>query len=225
MGRFYQVVTAFTALVALAAVFLPSRSTTPSQDPISPLEGRNGTVLFFMNTEYGLSNVLLATVSGILERHPCTEIHIASFPRTAEKVQRLSTLAQRKSSDTRNIYFHELPGPEFIKAVSHRLGGHGNSLQYLFHPPGMKGLRTIINQVQAAISPWEARDHISIFEKAGEIIQDVDPSVVVLDTTFRPAMQATWQSNRMYAYISPNSLVYSYAWEQPYMSFLWKYPR
>ncbi|KAJ3578718.1 hypothetical protein NPX13_g1845 [Xylaria arbuscula] len=225
MGRLYQIATVFTALVALTAVFLASRSNIPSEISFSPVQGRNGTALFFINTEYGLSNVHLATVSGLLEKYPCTEIHVASFPRTAKKLERLSSLSRRKSPETQVIQFHELPGPEYLKAVADRLGGREDSVQYLLHRPGMRGMKSVIEQVQVAISPWETKDHIRMFEKAGEIIRTVDPSVVVLDTTLRPPMQATWKSNRLYAYISPNALVDGWAVEQPYMSFLWKYPR
>ncbi|KAI0505116.1 hypothetical protein F5B22DRAFT_538212 [Xylaria bambusicola] len=225
MGVPYRAVTTLAVLVALAAVFLSSKPPATSDSSFSPIPGRNGTVLFFINTEYGLSNVHLATASGLLEKYPCTEIHVASFPRTASKLRKLSTLARRKSPATRNIYFHELPGPEYSKAFSARLGTHGNFVHHLMHPPGMKGLGTITSQVQAAISPWEAEDHIKLFDKAENIIQDVDPSVVVLDTTLRPAIQAAWKSNRTHAYISPNALVDAFAGDQPYWGFLWKYSR
>ncbi|KAK5630114.1 hypothetical protein RRF57_005829 [Xylaria bambusicola] len=225
MGIPYRIYTAATVLVALVAVFLASKSPATPESSFSPVQGKNGTVLFFVNTEYGLSNVHLATISGLLEKYPCTEIHVASFPRTAPKLQRLSALARRKSPDARDIYFHPLPGPEYIKAFSARLGVQGKSVHYLLHPPGMKGLSTLISRVQAAISPWEAEDHINIYTRAGEIIQDVDPSVVVLDTTLQPAIQAAWKSNRTHAYISPNALADNFAGDQPNWGFLWKYSR
>lgn len=225
MGRLHQIATAFAALVALVAMFLASASFRATEHLIAPVQGRNETVLFFINVEYGLSNVHLATAGALLEKHPNIEVHIASFPRTAPKVAKVSSLARRRSTSARVISFHELPGPEYLKAFSDRRGGHGKSLRYLMHPPGINGLDEVIHHIQAAISPWEGGDHVQIYEKAAELIRIVDPAVIVLDTALRPAIDAARQNNRLYAYLSPNVLIDSFVGDQPYGSIFWKYPR
>jgi hypothetical protein len=225
MGRLNQIATAVAVSAVLLAVFLASGSLQTTKSPIAPVRGKNGTILFFINTEYGLSNVHLATAGALLEQYPCLEVHIASFPRTASKAARVSSLAQRKSPNARDIRFHELPGPEYMKALSDRVGGFGNSTRHLMHPPGIKGLNMLISHVEAAISPWEGPDHVHIYEKAIEIVRIVDPAVVVLDTALRPAIDATRQNNRLYAYLTPNVLIDAFFGDQPYGGMFWKYPR
>jgi hypothetical protein len=225
MGRLHQLTIAAAASAALLAVFLATTSLQTTESLVAPVQGKNGTVLFFVNVEYGLSNVHLATASALLEEYPCVEVHIASFPRAASKVARVSSLARRKTPSARDIRFHELPGPEYTEALSDRAGGGASSTRHLIHAPGVKGLSKLLRHVEAAISPWEGADHVRIYEKAVEIIRVVDPAVVVLDTSLRPAIDATRQSNRMYAYLTPNALIDTFFGDQPYGGMFWKYAR
>ncbi|KAI8226615.1 Glycosyltransferase sdnJ [Colletotrichum sp. SAR 10_86] len=55
------------------------------------VKGKPDTILFAVNTEYGLSNVHLATIFSLLKNHPNLKIHIASFPSFASKVDRIRT--------------------------------------------------------------------------------------------------------------------------------------
>ncbi|KAI0551673.1 hypothetical protein F4679DRAFT_593066 [Xylaria curta] len=225
MGRLYQIAAACAASAIAIAVFYASTSLQTTESLALPAQGKNETVLFFINTEYGLSNVHLATASALQQKHSCIDVHIASFPRTASKVARISYLTQQQSPSAREIHFHELPGPEYTKALSDRTGGQANSSRHLMHQPGIKGLDKLLSHVQAAISPWEGSDHIHIYQRAVEIIRTVDPAVVVLDTTLRPAIDATRQTNRLYAYLTPNTLADTFFGDQPYGSMFWKYPR
>ncbi|KAI1824936.1 hypothetical protein F4861DRAFT_504101 [Xylaria intraflava] len=225
MARLYQIAVAVAALAALIAAFFASSFVQPTESPAPPALGKNGTVLFFMNAEYGLSNVHLATAGAIQEKYPCIDVHIASFPRTASKVTRASDLARRKSPGVRDIHFHELPGPEYMKAFGARTDGQPNSSRHIMHAPGTKGLNKLLSLLEAAISPWEADDHIRIFQKAMEIIDAVDPAIVVLDTAFKPTVDATQHKNRLYAYLTPNILADAFFGDQPYGGMFWKYPR
>ncbi|KAI0410029.1 hypothetical protein F4802DRAFT_543079 [Xylaria palmicola] len=226
MGHLRRIATLVAASVVLVAVFL-ARTLSPTQaDFIPPVQGKNGTVLFFINAEYGLSNVHLATASALLERHPGIDVHIASFPRTAPKVAKVSTLARRKLEDAREIQFHELPGPEYAEALSDRMGGLGRkSIRHIVHRPGIRGINQILRSVQPAMSPWEGSDHVQIYEKATELIETVNPAVVVLDLALRPAIDAAMQNNRFYAYLAPNVLADTFWADQPYGAMFWKYPR
>ncbi len=95
MGRFRQIAAAFTALAVLVAVYLARASPSTEVEPTPTVQGKNGTVLFFINTEYGLSNVHLATTGALLEKHPGIDVHIASFPRLASKVAKVASLPSR----------------------------------------------------------------------------------------------------------------------------------
>ncbi|KAI0203444.1 hypothetical protein F4808DRAFT_19934 [Astrocystis sublimbata] len=227
MGRLRQLATVVAASVVLVAVFLARGVKSPwSTDYVAPVQGKNETVLFFINAEYGLSNVHLATASALLERHPNIDLHIASFPRVAPKVAKVASLARQKVKSAKDIHFHELPGPEYTTALSDRLGGIGRkSISHIVHTPGAKGVDTIVRSMIPALSPWNGSDHIQIFEKATELIQTIDPSLVVLDIGMRPTIDAARQSNRFWAYIVPNVLADMFWAEQPNGAMFWKYSR
>ncbi|KAI0799053.1 hypothetical protein GGR55DRAFT_684348 [Xylaria sp. FL0064] len=226
MGRFRQMAATLAALAVLVAVFLARTSSSPKFEPTPTVQGKNGTVLFLVNTEYGLSNVHLATSGALLEKHPGIDVHIASFPRLVSKVDKVSSLAQRKSKAAKNIKFHDLPGREYAEALSNQLGGAGRkSIRHLLHPPGIKGVNKIMRFIQPAMSPWDGGDHVAIYEKTKEIIEAVDPAVVVLDIAMRPAIDAVIQSDRLYTYLAPNVLADTFWIDQPLKSMFMKIPR
>ncbi|KAI1127421.1 hypothetical protein F5Y10DRAFT_193524 [Nemania abortiva] len=227
MGRLRQIAAILAASVVLVAVFLARATPAPEEDLIAPVQGKNETVLFFINVEYGLSNVHLATASALLEKHPDIDIHIASFPRTASKVAKVNSLAQKKLKGSRDIHFHELPGPEYLEAISEQMGSSPGrkSLRHIMHTPGIGGIDTIIPLVQAATSPWGGREHVMIHERSTELMRTIDPAVVVLDVALRPSIDAAMQSNRLYAILAPNVLADTFWFSQPLRSVLMKIPR
>ncbi|KAI0869765.1 hypothetical protein GGS24DRAFT_477829 [Hypoxylon argillaceum] len=226
MSRLRQIATVIAALAVLVAVFLARASPAPRSESIAPVQGKNGTVLFFVNVEYGLSNVHLATASALLEKHPDIDVHIASFPRTASKVAGVNSLARRKAEGGNEIHFHELPGSEYLEALSEQMGGYGRkSVRHIMHPPGLKGIDHLMRIVLPAVSPWEGKDHVVIYEKATELIKTIDPAVVVLDIALRPAIDAAAKYNRLFAFLAPNVLADTFWIEQPFGSMLGKYAR
>jgi hypothetical protein len=88
----------------------------------------------------------------------------------------------------------------------------------------MAGIDHLCEDMQLWISPWSAEDHFSLYQEMQAIINDVDPAVVVLDTLFRPGIDAARDMNRLHAIISPNSVVDNFLGDQPYGSMFWKYP-
>jgi hypothetical protein len=72
--------------------------------------------------------------------------------------------------------------------------------------------------------PWSGPEHIALFEEMTNLIQEVDPSIIAVDTLFGPAMDATRHQNRRHAILSPNALINNFAEMQPYARILWKYP-
>ncbi|KAI1335398.1 hypothetical protein F5Y15DRAFT_428249 [Xylariaceae sp. FL0016] len=218
----YIAITGVAVIACLLGVLMTPRSAQSEPPYIEPKQGRNETSLFLMNAEYGLSNVHLATMQAMLERHPNIKIHAASFPRSADKVARVFTESRTKSPIAQGITFHELHGPEFMQAMSKWLSGDEKSVQHIMAPPGLKGIDHMMKTIEAAISPWAAEDHVKLYRKAVEIIDRVDPSVVVLDMVFRPVSDAARQQNRLYAYLTPNVLLDSFVNNQPYNAMWWK---
>ncbi|RYC56908.1 hypothetical protein CHU98_g9300 [Xylaria longipes] len=166
----------FAGAVTVAVLALIASQWTP---PTAPLitdirQGRNNTVLFLTNSEHGLANVLVATAYTLLERHPEVQVHYASFPSMARKLERISERAPPEAAVSTRHCLPRTPRP-------------------LFH-----------------------FDH--------DIIDEVDPSLVVLDPTLRPAIHAARNSSRLHAFISPLTPIESFPLEQPYFGWLWKYP-
>ncbi|KAM5349592.1 hypothetical protein ACJ41O_006097 [Fusarium nematophilum] len=206
-----------TVLVAALALFL-SQNEPPQRPPY--VRGRNKTALFVVNAEPGLSNVHVATASALMEGYPDIQVHFASFPRIKSSLARASAFARKKVPEARDIIFHELRGPSYADSVIMV----GKELANIAHPPGAAGIGHLCKDMQIWLSPWSTEDHLDIYEQLNTIIDQVDPAVVVLETLFRPGMDATRDKNRQHALITPNPLVDTFMGHQPYGSMFWKYP-
>ncbi|RYC84558.1 hypothetical protein BFJ63_vAg12590 [Fusarium oxysporum f. sp. narcissi] len=205
----------FTTLLAVSLAYFLSRETSTEHAPY--VQGRNKTVLFLTNSEHGLSNVHLATASAILENYPDVEVYFASFSSIGQKLERVSSFAKIKSPYARAIVFHGLTGLTFVQAIAKE----GRSF---ISPPGWRGIATLAEHIQLWISPWTFEDHVYLYKELGSIIDEVDPAVIVLDSWFRPAIDATRKRNRQHAFITPNTLVDHFLGIQPLWTRLWKYP-
>jgi hypothetical protein len=203
-----------TFLAASIAYFFSGGNTLPRGPYI---QGKNKTILFFTNSEHGLSNVHLATSSALLEKYPDLDVHYASFPAARRKLESISSLARAKTPAASDIIFHELKGLTFAQAIAKE----GRSF---ISPPGWRGIASLAEHIQLWVSPWSVEDHVEMFEELREIIDKVDPAVVVLDSWFRPAIDATRNKNRQHAFITPNTLVDHFLGSQPFWNMLWKYP-
>ncbi|KAJ4321829.1 hypothetical protein N0V84_005124 [Fusarium piperis] len=202
-------------IAALALLFAQGSPQLPT-----PIQGRNKTALFLVNEEHGLSNVHIATASALLEKHPDIEVHFASFPKIESKLERISYFARRHNPESRGVVFHKLSGPSYAASI-HEIG---KSLDNIPHPPGMAGIEHLCKDMQIWISPWSAEDHFSLYQELQVLIDEIDPAVVVLDTLFRPGIDAARDKNRLHAIISPNTVVDNFLGDQPYGSMFWKYP-
>lgn len=202
-------------IAALALLFAQDSPQRPT-----PIQGRNRTALFLVNQEHGLSNVHIATASALLEKHPDVEVHFASFSNIASKLERISHFARKHNPESRGVVFHELSGPSYTHAIDQI----GKSLDNIPHPPGIAGIDHLCKDMQIWISPWSADDHFSLYQELQVLIDEIDPAVVVLDTLFRPGIDATRDKNRLHVIISPNSVVDNFLGDQPYGSMFWKYP-
>ncbi|KAI1185228.1 hypothetical protein F5B17DRAFT_432780 [Nemania serpens] len=208
--------------VAIAVLALLASQLTPPSVPriVTFRQGRNNTVLFLTNCEHGLSNVFVATAYTLLERHPEVEVHYASFPSIAPKLKRISERARQKQPSTRGVIYHEAPDINFLVAMLKSSRAPRN----VVHPPGRAGLDWITQDMPLYTSPWSGEDHMTLFHKFSDIIDEVDPSLVVLDAFLRPAIDAARNSSRLHAFISPLTPIEVFPLEQPYGGWLWKYP-
>ena len=213
-------------LVALVAILLSLWSSRQGAQPESALAadhvvGLNNTALFLVTGNAGLSNVHFATAQALLESHPDIQVHFASSDWSiATKLDRISSHARAKTPEASPIVFHELPGPSYVKACQDA----GVQFTDTIQPPGRRGAAKMCELLQVFVAPWTGEDHLAIYRAARGIIAEVEPAVTVLDTLFRPGIDAVRAARRVHAFVTPNTLAENFVAEQPYLSMLWKYP-
>lgn len=219
MGRRQYALSAVIAVILGILVALIQQRATEETGSTQLVVGRKNTVLLISNTEYGLSNVHLATSFALLERHPSIDVHYASFSAQAKRIHDLNNAAIRNKPDTA-IMFHELPGRDMAQ-VYH---ADGRDFRTMVSSPGRASVEHIARSMDYHLAPWEASEHLQIYSKVQAIIAEVDPAVVVLDRLLTPAVDATRNLNRLHAFVSPNTLADTHADQLPQGQALWKYP-
>jgi hypothetical protein len=210
---------AVLASVAVLLSFIFSKQDTAPQQIHRP-KGRNNTVLFLSNSEYGLANVLLATAYALLVHHGDIQVHFASFPKRKADIARISKSARDQSRDASVMKFHELAGPTLGDALNSR----GHFVAETIHEPGLVGAAKLCRDIQKYLMPWSGPDYFTLYEQILRIIDEVDPAVIALDPQFGPALDATKDKNQSHAIVSPNSLRDNFAQFQPWGGMFWKYP-
>lgn len=223
MAKSQVLVAATTIFVALIALWLSKSSFTEAPaEYIPPVPGRNNTALFVVLPHHGLSNVHLATADALLERHPGIQLEFAAFPKLESKVQRISSWGQTKNQEAKPIGFHAIPGRAYEDVVCE--AAQVCDTEGAVHQTGLEGFSRFEEVFPVYTSPWPAREHLEMYQHIRGIIDEIDPAVVVLDTLFAPAIDATRESNRLHTFITPNTLVDNFAGDQPRLGFFWKYP-
>jgi hypothetical protein len=214
-------------LVAVVGVLIAfQQQLKPAPVPRDYVRGRNNSVLFIVSEHAGHSNVHAATAQSVLQHDPDIEIHFASFPDLANTVSRVSTFAKQHEPRAKDIIFHPVNGPSFHEAFDqydHLVPDEDGRIGAI-SPHGVEGIKALAQDMQIFIAPWKQEDHLAHFRQVTEIIKEVDPAVVCLDTMFAPAIEATRALNRQHAFITPNILVDNFLDRQPWLGMLWKYP-
>ncbi|KAF3000608.1 hypothetical protein E8E14_001515 [Neopestalotiopsis sp. 37M] len=205
-------------IIGIAAIIY--NATVQSRTSFQPVPGKNNTVLFITAEHAGLCNVHLATAYSLLVNHPETKIHYASFPKIEKRTQHISDVAVQKGASGERIVFHPLEGEGYVDTQRRHLGGQ----EVIRNGPGVEGHKVLSRNMPEFISPWSAEDYWEIYEQVADLIDAVDPSVVVLDTVFLPGTDATRNKQRLHALVTPNMLSDMLPAEQPAWTLFWKYP-
>ncbi len=182
--------------------------------------GRNNTVLFLAGSASGLTNVHVAASYGLLEHAAHIEVHYGSFAGRRNYVSRVSSIATQNFPNARPITWHELPGPDYLDAVYRRIG----NISGMIFAPGLEGINRLAEGMSFHLDPWQKHDYVHLYKHARELILQIDPSVIILDSTLRPALDAACDLNRFFIILTPNALVDSVAPTQTWGRAYWKYP-
>ncbi|KAJ2979559.1 hypothetical protein NQ176_g3174 [Zarea fungicola] len=210
------------ALVAVSYYFLRSEPSLGRHDdaPNFTKGNGNGKVLFVTESSNGLSNVHLATCFALLENHPAINVHYASSPKLEPEVARISSTAIAKNVAAKPIIWHDLSGIDHAAAINREFNGFAG----LIGPPGRSGLSTLMSYAAPGLVPYTADEYWDKYQQIVNLIEELDPAVVVLDNFFRPAMDAARNLNRSRAVISPNAMSDTFIGVQPRGGLFWKFP-
>ncbi|KAI1460637.1 hypothetical protein F4805DRAFT_416567 [Annulohypoxylon moriforme] len=208
-------------LIAVVSLLLSQMIVKPPPQYTPSAIGRNNTVLFIVNSEFGLSNVHLATAHALLERYPEVRIHFASFAPTLPRLDRISKHVRKTNSSAGDIVFHELP-EQYLFATAMAISGRTPAS--IIRPPGRRYIDEWAKDLAFYTAPWSGEAHLALFQKLEEIIDDVDPSLVLLDIFLRPGIDAARNRKRLHGFIVPNMPIDVFPLHQPYGEWLWKYP-
>jgi hypothetical protein len=217
---------AFFLVAAVGVLIALQQKLKPAPVPREYIRGRNNTILYITSEHPGHSNVHAATAQSLLQNNPDIEIHFASFPRLAKTVSRVSTFAKQHEPRAKDIIFHPLNGTSFHEAFDYydHLTPDEDGKIGAIQPPGVEGIKALAKDIQVFIAPWHQETHLAHYRQVIDLINQVDPAVVCLDTMFAPAIEATRALNRQHAFITPNILVDNFLDRQPWLGMLWKYP-
>jgi hypothetical protein len=220
-GRISLVIVALVGIL----IALQQKLKVPPEQRVH-VRGRNNTVLFVVNEHPGLSNVHVATAQSLLQHHPGIEVHFASFKKLNDTLARVSSFAKSHDLSAKDIIFHPLAGVSYYAAFENHtfVGFDEDGKIGAISKPGMEGIKRIAREMQIYLDPWQEEDHLAHFRQLSKLIDEVDPAVVVLDTIFSPAIEATRAKNRLHAFITPNIVIDNFPSEQPWLGMLWKYP-
>lgn len=207
---------------ALLVASFASLRVFSAQEQLEPrppyIQGHNNnTVLFLANTEPGLSNVFIATAFSVLENYPDIELHYASWEAAKKKTARISAFAKETTPEAKDVIFHELKGQGYSDALD-------ITVELAVNKPGWRGIGPFAKNMQDFICPWEPDEFYKLYTEIGSLIDDLDPAVIVVDSIFRPAIDAIRDKHRQHIILTPNTHVDNFLAIQPYGSMFWKYP-
>ena len=158
-------------------------------------------LLFITNSELGQSNIFLAVIQELLLSH-AVSIYITSYPDLQPRIHELQAAllaAQRKNS---NLTFRALSGLSMKEAFH----SHGDAMSSIAHPPGLNGGVKAFRHVLEILMPWSRSEYHQSCLECADIIKDVDPDVIVLDSLLSQAMDACTLVGRRYCLLVPLGL-------------------
>lgn len=180
---------------------------------------KRGSILFVTNSELGQASVMLAVAHEFLIRSE-HDVHIASFPALQTHVDELNDTADRLMSGcSTKATFHTLSGRSMKEAAP-------PGTEFLdLHPPGVSGaLFAYDNVLPATFAPWRGAEYMIGYSSTVEIINAVDPDLVVVDPLFSQGVDACNSLDKKCIILSPNTFKELVLDRQPNGGALWKFP-
>ena len=125
--------------------------------------------------------------------------HICSFTPLEPRFMGLEEHVSR-SSNSSTITFHPVDGLPMIATLSARF-----TVSDLIHGPGISNAVTKHRLFPNQISTWEGGEYLHIYDKAVEVVQNVDRDVVVVDLLLNILLNGCRTLSRRHLVLSPNT--------------------
>lgn len=163
-------------------------------------------ILFFTNSELGQASVVLAAAAELHNVDSSLDIHIASFPSLSKAIPP-------------GLNFHTIPGHSMKEVLATQ------GFDFLpRHAPGMNGaIQSYREALPLVLAPWDADQYMPIYLYCCELIQAIDPGVVVLDPLFGPGADACQVLRKQQIVLSPSTFKDHVGHLQPRLESVWKY--
>lgn len=204
--------------------------------------GSRKSILFFTNSEHGQANVVLAVAYEFLLRGEF-DVHIASYPALAPRIEHLNELLKSRKSKGNG-----LNGPgrreeneEKVKAADESsfiptatfqpiqalsmAEVIGEKKSFLPHPPGISAAVKSYRTLMEVFFGFENTQYMVGFDSCSDVIEKVNPLVIVSDPAMFWAIDAANMLKKECAILSPLSFKDMIGALQPRMAIWWKYPQ
>lgn len=176
-------------------------------------------ILFLTNSELGQATVCMAVAHEFLLR-PEYDVHLASFSSLSKAVTDLNVRSKALSDGASEATFHTISGKSMKEAA-------GRKTEFIeMHRPGFRGAIEAYNKVlPATFASWNGSEYMIGYSSCVEIIENVNPDILVVDPLFSQGIDACQALSRKFIILSPNTFKDHAIREQPKGAALWKYPQ
>ncbi|KAL4789933.1 hypothetical protein BDV19DRAFT_394536 [Aspergillus venezuelensis] len=166
---------------------------------LSTTSPKRKTILLLTNAELRQANPILAVSYELLFRQIYT-VHIASFHELESHVQALNAQAVNKYMATpiaaftsideaSTATFHTLPGWKMTNAIRTKYP-YSETNWFEGNGVGFFTARRAYKVLSELICPWEGDEYIAVFKRCVEVIEAVEPDIVVVEPLLAQGVDA-----------------------------------
>ena len=181
-------------------------------------------IVLATNCEFGQANVFLAVGHALQALDSSLEIHFVSFPPLAPAVSAASKYAAACFPGAQPWAFHELEGTTYYDALMAIEPDHEGISSAIDKPPSFFTSLAVSKLLNTFVVPWSGTQFMQIFQSFTQIVDKLQPDLVVVDCLSPPMLTACRYHKMKHVILSPNTIKDFSTPIQPWGAMLWKYP-
>lgn len=176
-------------------------------------------ILFLTNSEFGEANVVIATAFELLQ-FPNSAVHIASYSPLLPRVTELQNGDFGTFSPSSSLTFHQLPGLSMHETRAKKF-----NIPNIKHAPTVRDAVRMYGLLQTLSGTRTGEEWVEGCRACEQIIQDVKPDVVVVDSYFHQGIDACRQlALTNYMILSPVTFREVTSDQESFIKHMYKYP-